>query len=129
MDAKTAVEVLGNKCGDCVMLAIHEATEINALIERQVTKIQQQEKYAGLGRLAIEVLKKLEFSDSGSCFFCYETSYDGHNRACQMNSLLKSAELLAEKKPPKVCTACNGSGYYDAKGSPKCGACEGSGLE
>ena len=25
------------------------------------------------------------------------------------------------------CTACNGSGHYDHNGSPKCGACEGTG--
>ena len=25
------------------------------------------------------------------------------------------------------CSACNGSGYYDNNGSPKCGACEGKG--
>ncbi len=25
-----------------------------------------------------------------------------------------------------VCGACSGSGYYDAAGSPPCGACEGS---
>ena len=25
------------------------------------------------------------------------------------------------------CTACNGSGYYDNNGSPKCGACDGTG--
>lgn len=29
----------------------------------------------------------------------------------------------------KACTACNGSGYYDHNGSPKCGACEGTGKE
>lgn len=29
----------------------------------------------------------------------------------------------------RPCTACNGSGYYDHDGSPKCGACGGSGKE
>lgn len=29
----------------------------------------------------------------------------------------------------KYCTACNGSGYYDHNGSPKCGACNGTGKE
>lgn len=29
----------------------------------------------------------------------------------------------------EICSACNGSGYYDAKGSPKCGACNGTGFE
>lgn len=27
------------------------------------------------------------------------------------------------------CTACNGSGYYDNCGSPRCGACDGTGKE
>ncbi|WP_019012121.1 hypothetical protein [Deinococcus aquatilis] len=27
------------------------------------------------------------------------------------------------------CMACNGSGHYDHNGSPRCGACGGSGLE
>jgi DnaJ-class molecular chaperone len=27
------------------------------------------------------------------------------------------------------CTACNGSGYYDNHGSPRCGSCEGTGKE
>lgn len=26
-----------------------------------------------------------------------------------------------------ICISCNGSGYYDHNGSPKCGACEGTG--
>jgi DnaJ-class molecular chaperone len=26
-----------------------------------------------------------------------------------------------------TCTACSGSGYYDAGGSPSCGACGGTG--
>ena len=29
----------------------------------------------------------------------------------------------------RLCTACNGSGYYDNNGSPKCGACDGTGKE
>lgn len=29
----------------------------------------------------------------------------------------------------RPCTACNGSGYYDDNGSPKCGACNGTGKE
>lgn len=27
------------------------------------------------------------------------------------------------------CTACNGSGHYDSNGSPRCGACDGTGKE
>ncbi len=26
----------------------------------------------------------------------------------------------------RACTACNGSGYYDNNGSPKCGGCDGT---
>ena len=29
----------------------------------------------------------------------------------------------------RPCTACNGSGYYDHNGSPKCGSCNGTGKE
>jgi len=29
----------------------------------------------------------------------------------------------------RPCSSCNGTGYYDHNGSPKCGACRGSGLE
>jgi hypothetical protein len=29
----------------------------------------------------------------------------------------------------KECSACSGSGYYDDTGSPKCGACDGTGKE
>lgn len=27
----------------------------------------------------------------------------------------------------EICNACNGSGYYDDKGSPKCSCCSGTG--
>ena len=27
------------------------------------------------------------------------------------------------------CIACNGSGYYDTNGSPKCSSCKGTGKE
>ena len=29
----------------------------------------------------------------------------------------------------RPCSACSGSGIYDNTGSPKCGACEGTGKE
>lgn len=29
----------------------------------------------------------------------------------------------------RPCTSCAGSGYYDDNGSPKCGACDGTGKE
>lgn len=29
----------------------------------------------------------------------------------------------------RPCYACNGSGHYDHNGSPKCGACDGTGKE
>lgn len=29
----------------------------------------------------------------------------------------------------RICNACNGSGYYDNTGSPKCSACNGLGIE
>lgn len=29
----------------------------------------------------------------------------------------------------RKCTACNGSGYYDDDGSPKCGGCDGTKVE
>lgn len=40
-----------------------------------------------------------------------------------MIGALKEGEL----NTPKTCTACNGSGYYDAKDNPPCDACEGTG--
>ena len=32
-----------------------------------------------------------------------------------------------ENSEPKYCIACNGSGYYDHNGSPKCSSCNGTG--
>lgn len=29
----------------------------------------------------------------------------------------------------RPCAACNGSGYYDQNGSPRCGSCDGTGKE
>lgn len=29
----------------------------------------------------------------------------------------------------RPCIACNGSGYYDCNGSPKCSSCNGTGKE
>ncbi len=29
----------------------------------------------------------------------------------------------------KICTACNGSGYYDHDNSPECSSCAGTGKE
>lgn len=29
----------------------------------------------------------------------------------------------------RPCVACNGSGRYDHNGSPKCGSCQGTGVE
>ncbi|EKN6179356.1 hypothetical protein DVQ53_00195 [Yersinia enterocolitica] len=29
----------------------------------------------------------------------------------------------------RACSACNGSGHYDHNGSPRCGACDGTGKE
>ncbi len=35
---------------------------------------------------------------------------------------------LSEIEKEQICTACSGSGYYDVKGSPKCGQCGGTGV-
>ena len=32
-------------------------------------------------------------------------------------------------KKQSICGCCNGSGYYDHSGSPKCGNCNGTGKE
>lgn len=37
-------------------------------------------------------------------------------------------EFYDTKKYYKPCTACGGSGHYDAKNSPKCTACGGTGV-
>ena len=31
------------------------------------------------------------------------------------------------RKKMVICSACNGSGYYDVSGSPKCAGCNGTG--
>jgi len=33
------------------------------------------------------------------------------------------------KQKQQLCLACNGSGYYDDNGSPKCSSCDGTGVE
>lgn len=43
--------------------------------------------------------------------------------------IAKNEPLKLTDPKPKPCSACNGSGYYDTKGSPKCGACNGTGKE
>lgn len=42
--------------------------------------------------------------------------------------LIDSIKLDSSLIESETCTACNGSGRYDSKGSPKCGACRGRGL-
>lgn len=39
----------------------------------------------------------------------------------------KEAMKKIKDKPSDVCVACSGSGRYDTTGSPKCGACNGTG--
>lgn len=34
-----------------------------------------------------------------------------------------------KNKKPNYCIACNGSGYYDINGSPKCSSCNGTGKK
>lgn len=41
----------------------------------------------------------------------------------------KLIQAMQDKERKVKCVACNGSGYYDAKGSPKCGACGGTGKQ
>ncbi len=38
-------------------------------------------------------------------------------------------EKYVRGRKQRPCVACNGSGYYDSKGSPPCGACDGTGKE
>ena len=48
----------------------------------------------------------------------------------RLNKAIAEQALLAEvsrKKTIQTCMACNGSGYYDHNGSPKCSACGGKG--
>lgn len=44
----------------------------------------------------------------------------------QMRKSIQEWKLQPKVKP---CYACNGSGRYDVKGSPKCGSCNGTGKE
>ena len=41
----------------------------------------------------------------------------------------KSISEWKARQEQKKCSACGGSGHYDAKGSPKCSACNGTGKE
>lgn len=51
---------------------------------------------------------------------------DFHNRKQQRKDYyLKYVHGWKEQS----CIACNGSGYYDHSGSPKCGSCGGTGKE
>lgn len=45
-----------------------------------------------------------------------------------MRAAIKAGKESAKRNEKNKCSACNGSGRYDAKGSPKCGACNGTGL-
>jgi len=48
----------------------------------------------------------------------------------KMRAAIALGKQLAESKPKeRKCYACNGSGHYDTNGSPKCGACGGTGKE
>lgn len=42
---------------------------------------------------------------------------------------LERTKRFEQQKGKKLipCVACNGSGYYDHNGSPKCGCCNGTG--
>lgn len=40
----------------------------------------------------------------------------------------KAIKQAQEAGKRKKCVACNGSGRYDVAGSPKCGACKGTGF-
>lgn len=50
----------------------------------------------------------------------------------KLNKKQRQAMLLGKQMSPankqKVCVACNGSGRYDTKGSPKCQCCNGTGY-
>lgn len=50
-----------------------------------------------------------------------------------MNKKMRQAIALGEKivdeKQDEPCVACYGSGRYDAAGSPKCSACNGTGRQ
>lgn len=54
-------------------------------------------------------------------------SVDDENVISAIQVLLDIIEDESPQSKGKVCHACNGSGYYDSTGSPKCSACEGTG--
>jgi hypothetical protein len=81
-------------------------------------------KYAELGRSA-------EKARNNKCPFMGK--YDFMSKTCKRciirDYCQKRAELLhKEKQLHNVCSACNGSGYYDSHGSPRCESCNGTGL-
>lgn len=43
-------------------------------------------------------------------------------------SMRKSIAEWRNAPKQQPCPACSGSGYYDTKGSPKCGSCNGDGI-
>lgn len=49
-----------------------------------------------------------------------------HNKL--MRRAIASGKSEKAKAAPKPCVACGGSGRYDAKGSPTCGSCNGTGV-
>lgn len=115
MDAKTAVGILCDYShGTLFNLGSDNAIAITKLIE-------QQEKYAELGRLITTQIDNstCEGEMTKSCKYC------SLKFICQ-----KRAELLTVLLPKQKekCAACNGSGHYDNHGSPKCECCNGTGY-
>jgi len=54
-----------------------------------------------------------------------------HNSEYHERKRLRTKHFEENVKGKKLesCTACNGSGYYDHNGSPKCSSCNGTGKE
>ena len=46
----------------------------------------------------------------------------------QMRKAIEAGKALQAAQQKKKCVACGGSGRYDAKGSPRCSACNGTGY-
>lgn len=65
----------------------------------------------------------IDFTDGTEIMFEADTT-GMHNLA-----IIVPRRKAGPKKSSPVCIACNGSGYYDGDGNPKCGACGGTGLE
>lgn len=92
-----------------------------------------------ISKQAEEIANLEQKLDTAKYKDCGHTKDPGmYCRTCHVKELQKLSSQQAEEikrlrkqlpQPKRKCVACNGSGRYDSKGSPPCGACDGTGYE